>query len=108
MMCVEDFWMYWCHRFMHMKNFFGINVYKYLHKEHHNFNMTTSIVALYNSPAEYFMMAWIPPYIPILFILGDRLHIVTFLMYNLVRIFVAHEIHCGYDFPWSVWRFVPF
>eukprot|EP00475_Leptophrys_vorax_P044076 TRINITY_DN8698_c0_g2_i3.p1 TRINITY_DN8698_c0_g2~~TRINITY_DN8698_c0_g2_i3.p1 ORF type:complete len:114 (-),score=24.53 TRINITY_DN8698_c0_g2_i3:59-400(-) len=45
------------------------------------------------------------------FLLGPMIvhaHLYTFLMWGLVRVSEAVDGHCGYEFPWSPFRIVPF
>jgi len=47
MLC-EDFFFYWCHRLLHHPK-----LYPYIHKIHHEYNITISIAAEYAHPLEF-------------------------------------------------------
>jgi len=40
-------------------------------------------------------------------ILGSRCHGMIIILYHAWRVFEGHELHCGYDLPWSVFRIIP-
>jgi sterol desaturase/sphingolipid hydroxylase (fatty acid hydroxylase superfamily) len=40
--------------------------------------------------------------------MGKNVHIISLILYAVYRIIEGHDIHSGYEFPWSVFRIVPF
>ena len=43
-----------------------------------------------------------------LVILGSNLHFTTLILWTIVRGIETHDAHCGYEFPWSPFRLIPF
>ena len=43
-----------------------------------------------------------------LFILGSRCHVWTIMLWTLLRVLETHDAHSGYEFPWSIFRIIPF
>lgn len=41
-------------------------------------------------------------------LLGNRMHVFTQWCWIIVRMCEAADAHCGYDFPWSPLRLIPF
>lgn len=97
----EDFCFYWSHRLLHHKS-----IYKYIHKAHHEINHIVSVAALSCHPLEFLICDLWAPFSGII-LLGSKCHAMTIILYHAWRMFEGHEIHCGYDFPWSVFRLVP-
>ena len=42
------------------------------------------------------------------FILGPRLHIASANLTGTLILYVSHENHSGYNFPWSLFKLIPF
>lgn len=40
--------------------------------------------------------------------MGKNVHIISLMLYLIYRILEGHDIHSGYEFPWNVFRFIPF
>ena len=101
-MLTEDFLFYWLHRLSHTKL-----VYHYVHKQHHEFNHTVSYAAAYCKWPEYLFGNLLPAVAGAKF-LANRMHLATYLMWMTFRVFESLDGHCGYEFPWSPYRLIPF
>ena len=95
---VEDAVFYWAHRFAHESKF----MYKY-HKIHHEYNEVFSLATEYFHPLDYVIGTLIPSATPFI-LLGGRAHCFMFFFWQVWKIFVSTEGHCGYQFPWSPTR----
>lgn len=100
-MVMEDFTFYWSHRFLHMDF-----IYPYVHKIHHKYVNTISIASEYAHPLEFVFGNVLTSNSGVL-ILGKKCHMVTYLMWNVLRIAETTDGHCGYDFSWSPFRLLP-
>ncbi|KAG1047507.1 hypothetical protein G6F43_010048 [Rhizopus delemar] len=109
----EDFYHYHMHRFMHWPPF-----YKKVHKVHHEYAAPFGIAAEYAHPIETMILGFGTVGGPLvyhacsyyLFDMGPQwgLHLVTMLLWIVLRLFQAIDAHSGYDFPWSLCHWVPF
>jgi len=100
-MLSDDFMFYWNHRFLHLKS-----IYPYIHKIHHEYNLTVSIASEYVHPIEFIVGNVLPPALgPKL--LGSRVHFVTYILWVVIRILEAADGHSGYEFSWSPFRLLP-
>lgn len=96
---IEDFIFYWGHRALHTPY-----LYKHVHFIHHHHAAPFGIAAEYAHPVEVFFLGTatisgpflIPP------------HLFTLLTYLALRCVQTVECHSGYDFPWSLNRWLPF
>lgn len=43
-----------------------------------------------------------------LFLLGSRCHFWTLMQWGVIRVLETHDGHSGYEFPWSIFRLIPF
>jgi methylsterol monooxygenase/4-alpha-methyl-delta7-sterol-4alpha-methyl oxidase len=100
-MICEDFLFYWCHRMLHHPK-----IYPYIHKRHHEYNITVSISSEYAHPLEFIFGNAIP-YAAGSKILGSQVHIVTYIMWGIVRVMETVDGHSGYEFSWSPYRLLP-
>lgn len=103
-MLMEDAFHYWFHRALH----YG-PLYKMIHKQHHEFTAPFGIASEYAHPLETMILGMGTIGSPLLYsvITGD-LHLITVFTWVFVRTAQAIDSHSGYDFPWSLRKFVPF
>lgn len=101
---LEDMWHYWAHRLFH----YGI-FYKYIHKQHHRYAAPFGLSAEYAHPLETMSLGFGTVGMPILYVLyTGKLHLFTLCIWVVLRLFQAVDSHSGYDFPWSLNKFLPF
>jgi len=97
---VFDTYFYWSHRAFHTPF-----LYKRIHKKHHQYYVTVSLAAGYAHPIEDLIVN-----------LGSTLcgpllfphHAFTYYIYLAMRMHETIDAHCGYDFPLSIWKYLPF
>jgi len=101
---LEDAWHYWSHRGLHWGP-----LYKNIHKIHHQYSAPFGMAAEYASPIEVAMLGFGSVFIPVCFsaVYGD-MHLLTMHSWIVCRLFQAIDAHSGYDFPWSLHKFLPF
>lgn len=100
----EDAWHYWFHRALHYGPF-----YRTIHKLHHTYSAPFGLAAEYASPIEVMLLGFGVVGIPIVWVSLTRdLHLVTMYLWIILRLMQAIDAHSGYDFPWSLRRFIPF
>jgi sterol desaturase/sphingolipid hydroxylase (fatty acid hydroxylase superfamily) len=100
-MICEDFMFYWCHRTLHHPK-----LYPYIHKLHHEYNITVSIAGEYAHPIEALFGNMIPMSIgPKL--LGSKVHVYTYLVWAVFRLVESVDGHSGYEFSWSLSGLIP-
>mmetsp|Transcript_114242 Transcript_114242/g.170896 ORF Transcript_114242/g.170896 Transcript_114242/m.170896 type:complete len:83 (-) Transcript_114242:264-512(-) len=80
-MICEDFTFYWSHRLLHHKA-----LYPHMHKIHHEYNNPIALGSDYAHPIEYMVSNIIPNTIGPT-ILGTNVHMVTFIMWMIIRVF---------------------
>lgn len=95
-----DFVFFFAHLTMHKVPLF----YKWFHKKHHTAKEVRACDQVRLSGVEEFIDVGIS--IWALRALGA--HPVSRTIYNLIITFLLTELHCGYDFPWSLQNIVPF
>jgi sterol desaturase/sphingolipid hydroxylase (fatty acid hydroxylase superfamily) len=82
-------------------------MYQWFHKQHHEFNYPIAIASEYAHPVEYTIANYFPSIAgPLLF--GSKMHLFTTFVWGSLRILETHEGHSGYEFPWSIFRLMPF
>jgi len=99
-MLVEDCLFYWIHRGLHHPA-----IYKYIHKQHHEFKATIGIASEYAHPVEWFTANLIP------FLTGPMLmktHVAIFWIWSILRLVESTDAHSGYRFPFSPFHLLPF
>ncbi|CAN1186100.1 Methylsterol monooxygenase 1-1, partial [Linum perenne] len=96
---VEDYTNYWVHRFLHGK--WG---YEKIHKVHHEYTAPIAFAAPYAHWAEILILG-IPSFLGPAMVPG---HMITFWLWIALRQMEAIETHSGYDFPWSLTKYIPF
>jgi sterol desaturase/sphingolipid hydroxylase (fatty acid hydroxylase superfamily) len=98
----EDFAFHIFHRMAHSRY-----LYPYFHKYHHNYTTTVSLAGEHFHPVDFFFGALIPVSLgPNL--LGEHLHITTYMVWIVIRTFESVDAHSGFEFPWSPFRLLPF
>lgn len=102
MMLCEDLTFHFSHRFLHWKR-----IYPYIHKVHHQHIITTGIAAEYAHPIEFIFGNLLPGTMGAI-ILGPNCHMMTFILWAVVRIGETLDGHSGYEFSWSPYRLIPF
>jgi len=99
-MVIEDTLFYWAHRMLHWPKIYG-----YVHKVHHQYKTSIGIASEYAHPIEFLVSNAIP------FTAGPLLlgiHYFTWWQWTILRIGETVDGHCGYEFPWSPYRLLPF
>ncbi|KGN55922.1 methylsterol monooxygenase 1-2 [Cucumis sativus] len=96
---VEDYTNYWIHRFLHCK--WG---YEKIHCVHHEYTAPIGFAAPYAHWAEVLILG-IPSFLGPAMVPG---HMITFWLWIALRQIEAIDTHSGYDFPWSLTKFIPF
>lgn len=108
----EDLWHYAFHRLFHWGWF-----YKNIHKQHHKYAAPFGFAAEYAHPVEVMSLGVGTVGFPILYAYLAKtfvqwklpeLHLFTITCWIVLRLFQAVDSHSGYDFPWSLNRFIPF
>lgn len=109
---LEDLWHYSFHRLFHYGWF-----YKNIHKQHHKYAAPFGFTAEYAHPAEVMSLGVGTVGFPILYAYLAKthaswnlpeLHLFTITCWIVLRLFQAVDSHSGYDFPWSLNKFIPF
>lgn len=96
---VEDYANYWLHRLMHCP--WG---YEKIHRIHHEYTAPIGFAAPYAHWAEIIVLG-LASFLGPLMVPG---HMLTFWLWFILRQLEAIETHCGYEFPWSPSKFIPF
>ena len=102
----DDFLLGSTHRMMHCRSKW-MPLYQWFHKQHHEFSQPISLCATYCHPVEFA----VSDYIPFMFgpfFLGGKCHFTTFCIWMFVRFWETADAHSGYEFPWTVFRILPF
>lgn len=76
-----------------------------MHKWHHEYTTCVAIASEHAHPMEFLAGNLLPLIAGPLLL---RAHLYTVWSWLLVRIFISVEEHCGYSFPWSPARLLPF
>lgn len=103
---LDDFFFYLAHRAFHIKHKW-LPLYQWFHKQHHEFAQPISICAMYATPIEFNIAdQW--PFLSGLYFLGPKCHFTTMLTWLFLRTWETTDGHSGYDFPWVMFRTLPF
>jgi len=98
-----DFMFYFSHRWLHKKS-----IYLRFHKQHHRFTKSIGLASSYQGSLEgaIQLLNWYVP-IGLAGYLNGDLHWKTLFAYNCFRWIETVDAHCGYDFPFSPFSFIP-
>lgn len=88
---IEEIGFYYAHRLLHNRH-----IYKYIHKQHHEWTAPIAITAIYCHPIEHIFSNLVPPFLGI-FMLGSHVA-VAWLWFTLV-ILSTLNAHSGYHLP---------
>lgn len=100
-MFFDDMFFHFSHRLLHKKWF-----YNHIHKIHHQHTMTIGLAGDYAHPLEYMLGNVLPVGLGML-ILGEKMHLFTFIIWVTVIQAETADGHSGYEFPWSPYRLLP-
>eukprot|EP01117_Protostelium_nocturnum_P000302 TRINITY_DN10369_c0_g1_i2.p1 TRINITY_DN10369_c0_g1~~TRINITY_DN10369_c0_g1_i2.p1 ORF type:complete len:269 (-),score=62.09 TRINITY_DN10369_c0_g1_i2:88-894(-) len=99
-MLFVDTTFYWSHRLLHHRL-----IYKYIHKQHHEYKTSIGIAAEYANPIETIISNTFPT-IGCCMFMGSHLGLALF--WFALREWETLEAHSGYYFPYSFWHLLPF
>ncbi|CAH1123912.1 unnamed protein product [Ceutorhynchus assimilis] len=88
---VEEAAFYYSHRFLHSKH-----IYKYIHKQHHEWTAPIAVTAIYCHPVEHIFSNLVPPFLGV-FIMGS--HVATAWLWFTLAILSTLNAHSGYHLP---------
>ena len=77
------------------------------HKIHHEYTHPISIAGENSHPVEFALGNHYPALVGC-FLLGNKLHFWTLMLWGVLRVAESHDAHCGYELPWSIFRIIPF
>jgi sterol desaturase/sphingolipid hydroxylase (fatty acid hydroxylase superfamily) len=100
MLLIFETWIYWFHRSAHLIP----ELYKY-HKVHHEYNQSNALTGFHGNAIDR-IIAIVPPFLICISILD--LHLYTVWMFYLINVLHTIIDHCGYDFPFNPFDFIPF
>jgi sterol desaturase/sphingolipid hydroxylase (fatty acid hydroxylase superfamily) len=102
-LAVEEVTFYFAHRLIHLPQFYWI------HKDHHEYNVTIALAAQYAHPIEQILANSIPAG------LGYKMlskvypvHMVAIIIWLSFRLFETCDGHSGYNWPWGQSQLLPF
>ncbi|KYN40183.1 Uncharacterized protein C5orf4 like protein [Trachymyrmex septentrionalis] len=87
----EEIGFYYSHRFLHKRS-----LYKYIHKQHHEWTAPIAVTALYCHPLENIGSNLLPPFLGV-FIMGS--HVATAWIWFSLAILSTLNAHSGYHLP---------
>jgi sterol desaturase/sphingolipid hydroxylase (fatty acid hydroxylase superfamily) len=97
---INDTLFYWGHRMLHHKS-----VYKYIHKQHHQFKATIGMACEYAHPVEDVVSNLIPTLSGCL-LMGS--HVLVFWLWLAIALTFTIDAHSGYTFLMSPFNKLPF
>jgi methylsterol monooxygenase len=99
-MILTDLWGYWYHRTVHTYP----KLYRFLHKQHHEFTVSSVYASFYGGDVEDFLQSFIPVYLlPLLF----NFTFFEFLVNRCLNEFFNLHEHLGYNLPWDPFNYWP-
>lgn len=102
-MMASELLFYWMHRVVHHPKLYWI------HKQHHEYNVTITLAAQYAHPIEHIFANSIPVGIGYKFLSKVYpVHIFTILIWYTMRMFETYDGHSGYNWPWGQSQLLPF
>jgi len=96
----NDTLFYWAHRALHHKS-----IYKYIHKQHHEFKVNIGIASEYAHPFEDIVANLVPTLFGCFYMRSHALVLWSWIAFRLMETIDAHS---GYDFSFSPFSMVPF
>ncbi|OMJ85738.1 hypothetical protein SteCoe_12865 [Stentor coeruleus] len=102
-MLIESFWTYTIHRILHEPW-----LYKKIHKKHHEFGVSITAANEYTHPLEFVFMNSLGLAVGPFLYGQQKVHLITWYFWIIIRIFITSDSHSGYQFPWSPMHLIPF
>jgi sterol desaturase/sphingolipid hydroxylase (fatty acid hydroxylase superfamily) len=100
MLLIFETYFYWTHRLAHSVP----QLYKY-HKVHHEYTQPNALTGFHGSIVDALIS--VVPGVALCMVVLD-LHLYTIWMFLLIHALRTVIDHCGYEFPWNPFDFVPF
>lgn len=93
-----DFAFYWEHRLVHHPA-----LYSKIHKQHHLFKQSVAVAYEFASVPEGLFVNGLPLFVAFYF---ANFHLSQLCLFLAIRITETVDAHCGYDLPFSPWRYL--